>query len=282
MPLREYYNTGDDTSELAFYDPISIPDKSRLLAQTFTPSTSFTVTSVKVKIYRVGNPLEDIYSGIGIYATSGGVPVWGSELAGGIYYPSLVTDNTDGEWITINLSEQDPGSANLVAGTEYALLLVPGADMYLPDFSIGWRVDASSPSYSGVAQVSYSDPISWSNISPNSDFMFEIWSGSVTYPTDTLARVSGITRSFWSGKGGQAQYQCQITTGGILSTYVSPVSARTPPSVLPKEDTKATQYPIYVQWVNMLITSIGMAGIMQKWGHIPTYEEWLLIQAGGK
>ena len=57
----------------------------------------------------------------------------------------------------------------------------------------------------------------------------------VTYPTDANVRVTGITRTFWSGKGGQAQYLTQLTLGGFTSEYISPVNNREPTPVIPQE-----------------------------------------------
>lgn len=53
------------------------------------------------------------------------------------------------------------------------------------------------------------------------------------YPTDPMVRVTGITRTFWTGKGGQGLYQSQLTLGGNQASYISPISNREPTPVLP-------------------------------------------------
>ena len=69
--MYEYYNTGDDASGRAY--------GNEWRAQTFTPSVSFNITSVKLKLFREGNPGTVTVS---IRATSGGVPT-GSDLCWG-------------------------------------------------------------------------------------------------------------------------------------------------------------------------------------------------------
>lgn len=96
------------------------------------------------------------------------------------------------------------------------------------------------------------------------------------YPTDPLLRASGIRRTFWSGLGGQAVYQCELALGGMTTSYVSPIGSRDIPSaVTPTEAPEVgSQQADYQVWLNYYIT-YNLPGLIKTFGHIPTYEEWV-------
>jgi hypothetical protein len=146
----EYYNTGDDN----YY---GLPSKG----QTFTVgAAAHTITGVKVKIGRGGGGYN-IYAYI--YATANGLPT-GSALTSGSIPANDVVAGTDGAWYMINVT-----SYTLSANTMYALVIAYNQYVY-------WRVDTSSPTYSGGCAIDYS----WENHT-SWDYMFEVY-GDTPWP----------------------------------------------------------------------------------------------------
>ena len=102
-----------------------------------------------------------------------------------------------------------------------------------------------------------------------------------TYPSNSLARSSGIKRMFWSGSGGDAVYQMVLSSGGLSTTYVSPVDNREPLSAM-----DPTPYPVgpglrqidYENWLRK--TSLEV--ILEIFKHFPTYTEWVNYQRARK
>lgn len=52
---------------------------------------------------------------------------------------------------------------------------------------------------------------------------------AISYPTDPLMRVDGIVRTFWAGK----TYTAELTLGGEMADYISPVDNREPSPMIP-------------------------------------------------
>jgi hypothetical protein len=136
--LYESYITGDDFAyEIGYSSYLS---DWELSAQTFTPSANHTITSVKLKLYRVGFPGDlTIY----IWQTDGNGHPTGSPLVVGSYNGNSLTTNTAGAWYEITLG----AGSNLSSGTKYAI----GAAVWggAPDNFVLWRCDITSPTYSG-------------------------------------------------------------------------------------------------------------------------------------
>jgi hypothetical protein len=119
----------------------------------------------------------------------------------------------------------------------------------------------------------------------------EFWADKGTVsPTDPITRVSGIVRTFWSGAGGQASYQAQLSCGGISTTYVPPVGPRELPGVeptpTPQTATEAYakagagyQQEDYLRW---LTNSDNVRVYIQVFGRFPTYEMWLTNVVPGR
>lgn len=97
----------------------------------------------------------------------------------------------------------------------------------------------------------------------------------VTYPTDTLLRVSGIVRTFWAGIGGQGVYQTQLVEGGLSTTYVSPISSREVQGVIPRTTPTPAgagfQPADYEKW----LIANDLDVILKFFGHFPSYQDWL-------
>jgi len=153
----EYYNVGDDT----YYELRGIYWK----AQTFTPSTTHIIKSVKLKLYRVGSPGTITVS---IRATSAGHPT-GNDLCSGTYNGNTLTTNNAGAWYTITLGE----GTTLTSSTKYAIVI--RAPSGSSGHSVRWRCDGSSPAYGYGCRLDSSDSgDSWTSHTTY-DFMFEEW-----------------------------------------------------------------------------------------------------------
>jgi len=159
---KDYYITGDD--DLWTFDSVG-----EWLAQTFTPSLNYNASSVKVKLYRAGDPGNLTIS---LRATSAGVPT-GSDLEGATAVVDASTTFSTGTstWVTFELSSTVP----LTAETMYAVVIRESSSG-----DCKWWMDGSSPTYSGGAScVSGDGGNSW-NTFPIRDFMFEVWGASTT------------------------------------------------------------------------------------------------------
>lgn len=174
MPtLYEYYNTGDDHTANNF--------GANWEGQTFTPSKTHTITSVKLKLFRVGSPGTFTVS---IRATSGGLPTGGDLCSG------TIDGDTLGEaagWYKITLG----AGVILEAATKYAICIraVSGDT----DNRVDIRSDNTSPTYTDGSRCSSSDsgsswffPVGGEN---SDDQMFEEW-GNPT-PTAGLPNPLG-------------------------------------------------------------------------------------------
>jgi hypothetical protein len=154
--LYENYVTGGDTTSSVYGD--------RWRAQTFTPSTNHTITSVQLLVYRIGSPGTVTVS---ITAVDGAGKPTGSDLAYGTTNGDTLTTNSGGEWRSTTFSMV----ATLTASSQYALVvkvLNGDASNYLV-----WLNDGSSPSYSGGQDVfTNTGGPPWSVV-PTTDWMFK-------------------------------------------------------------------------------------------------------------
>ncbi|KKK71996.1 hypothetical protein LCGC14_2908310, partial [marine sediment metagenome] len=169
----EYYSTGDDNAFGIW--------GVHWLTQTFTPSAAHKITSVKLKLFRLGSPGTVTVS---IRATSGGEPT-GSDLCSGTEDGNNLTEDGDGAWYGITLG----AGYDLDADTKYAIVAkaLSGSDALN---SANWRGDSSSPTYSGGAGL-YSDNsgVDWAGY--DVDRMFEDW-GTANY-TRSLTTTIGLS-----------------------------------------------------------------------------------------
>lgn len=156
--LYEYYNTGDDGST-ALYG-------TRWMAQTFTPSTAHKITSVKLKLGRVGSPGTVTVS---IRETDENGHPTGDDLCSGTTDGDTLQEGSPWEWREITLGD----GYNLDADTKYAIVtraLAGDTDNY-----VVWRRDATDPTYEGGNfELSTNSGDSWTTYADR-DFMFEDW-----------------------------------------------------------------------------------------------------------
>lgn len=155
----EYYNTGDDE-----FIALSVDGD----AQTFTPSSSHTITSVKLLLYKlVGSPGTIT---VGIKATDESGHPTGDDLCSGTTEGNTLTEDTDGEWREITLGD----GTDLDADKKYAIVVVQAGVGY-PNFA-RWRMDGSSPTYTKGNREEYGAG-AWAR--RTDDCMFEEWGEGV-------------------------------------------------------------------------------------------------------
>jgi hypothetical protein len=172
--MYEHYNTGDTGSGTIF--------GINWAAQTFTPSATHTIISVKLLLWRSGAPGTIT---VGIRDTSGGQPA-GSDLCSGTINGNTLTISSTGVWYEITLG----GGYSLSAGHQYAIVVrAPGGDA---TNLLYWRAEGGAPTYvGGMLCLSGNSGLSWSCYS-NWDFMFEEWGdppvavGWETYPINKV------------------------------------------------------------------------------------------------
>ena len=87
---------------------------TRYQAQSFTPATAHKITSVKLKLHKVGSPTGNLT--VGIYATSGGRPT-GAALVSGTIDSSTISATPTVYEITLG------SGYDLTASTVYAIML---------------------------------------------------------------------------------------------------------------------------------------------------------------
>jgi len=172
MALHDSYNTGDDTH--ANLHTIN------WYAQSFIASSDYSIASIKLKLYRSGDPgivtvslreVDELHEPTGSDIDS----VTGTTDGG-----TLTTDSP-GEWREITLS----GPISLTSDKEYAIVLRSSSDM------LYWRVDSNS-SYNGILSYSTDSGSSWVTTGVATyDFMFETYSAA--WPAGTIAGTGGQT-----------------------------------------------------------------------------------------
>lgn len=168
----ESYTTGDTLGASIYGDTVS----DSLVGQTFTPSTSHVITSVKAKLYRVGTvgtltvEITDV--------DNNHHPTGGALCSGTIDASTLTTDSV-GLWYEITLGS----GALLSVSTEYAIVLkLSGGDS---SNHVVWKYNGAG-SYSGGIRV-YTSGGSWTD-DDTDDMMFEEWgnASSVSYQITNL------------------------------------------------------------------------------------------------
>jgi len=184
--------------------------------QTFAPLYSHDISSVKVKVYRVGSPSTMTVS---LRATSGGEPT-GADLAVGTIDGDTFTTLTTGEWKEITFTT----SYELKSGTTYALVArCAGASS---SNSVRWRCDYTSPTYTrGSVVTSTNTGAAWT-VDTIRDFMFEEWGDvlSSTAPSVTTQAVSSIAKTTATGNGNVTSLGTPTATqyGICWATHTNP------------------------------------------------------------
>ena len=208
--LRDYYNTGDNGSDWLYGNSWRV--------QTFTTTSSYSATSVKLKLFKNGSPTGDIT--VSIYATSGGSPT-GSPLTSGTYDSSLLSINQN-TWYEISLTPY-----LLYDDTLYAIVVSLNGGDY--SNGVNWRQEGS-PSYytGGMYGYSSNSGSSWTMVSGtfSYDLMFEVY-GETVAPTVTTQSVTTIASTTATGRGNvTSDGGATVTERGVCwSTSSTPTTA---------------------------------------------------------
>lgn len=151
----EYFDTGADNNISAY--------GATWIAQTFTPSTTHKITSVKLYGVKSGSPGTLTIS---IRATDGsGLPT-GSDLCAGTTNGDVITPI---QWYEVTLGS----GATLTASTKYAIVLrAPSGSV---NNWMNWSGDSTSPTYAGGSLVTSADSGATWTAETGWDLYFEDW-----------------------------------------------------------------------------------------------------------
>ena len=161
--LFDYYNTGDDSSDNA-YD-------CAWIGQSFIASENYEITSIKVKIWKLGSP-EGEYLNFAIRKAENYQPIGNNLTTGTIAVADLYTGSV-GRWDNISLTPY-----RLEKGQQYAIIMW-GDGRNLNDFR--WRRDTNSSYILGKRVESSDCGSTWSS-TEGVDFMFETYGLEYTPP----------------------------------------------------------------------------------------------------
>jgi hypothetical protein len=169
--LYESYSTGKDGSDGG--------QNPYWLAQTFTPSTTHTLTEIKVTVYRVNSPGTVT---VRIRATTSDLPS-GLDLDSGTFNGDSVTASTDGEEVSVAMT----GAVVLSSGTKYAVII--SADGASGANEIRWIADKTSAGYTGGNYYeSANQGSTWSEFSGHDEYFKEYGLFS-----ETTVTINGAT-----------------------------------------------------------------------------------------
>lgn len=197
--LRDSHNTGDD-GDNGFYGA------NVWVGQTFTASASYSITSVKLKLYRLGSPGTITVS---IRATSSGLPT-GNDLCVGTTDGDTLTTSSSGEWREITF-----GSAyTLTSGTVYAIC-VRALNGAIPNIAY-WRIETVG-SYSNGQSCNYNGSI-WAQGA--NDYMFETYDlFTVTSDISTVRKlVAAANNEIWYEDSAGSMTELTAANGDIDTT----------------------------------------------------------------
>jgi len=168
----EFYNLGDSAYGSLY--------STQWKGQTFIPQVAHKVTTLKLKLYRVGLPGTVTYS---VRATDGTHPIGGDLCLGTIDGNGLTLD-TGGLWYEITLG----AGTDLSAMTKYAIAgRAPSGDI---SNQAHWRSNTTGGTYPrGNYEESSDGGVVWSSHMPG-DFMFEEW--GTPPPTSVIERLLHI------------------------------------------------------------------------------------------
>lgn len=209
----ENYITGGDTPSLIY--------GSTWQAQSFTPSISHTITSVKLLLYKAGT-IGTLT--VGIRATDGDGKPTGADLASGTSDGSTLTTDTAGEWREITLTVPYA----LTAGIKYAIVIrLSGGN---ESNRAHWIRDDTAATYAGGEHLASTDTgVTWSiSGSGVADKMFEEWgmAGSAASSVTTQA-TTAIDKTTATGNGNVTSLGTPAATqyGHCWATFPNPTTS---------------------------------------------------------
>lgn len=189
--VYEYLNTGDDGNSAPCY-------ASNTTAQIFTVgSLSHTITSVKLKVARVGTSPDDVNVSIYHATAADGDPT------GGV----LSTATLDGDVLSTVATwyEWDIPDINVEQNQFYAIVMaVPYGDV--SNYML-WRWDAGGGVAGGEATHSSDAGVTWTSDAP-ADLLYEIWGEPAIDVEDAKIFQDYVSSGDW------------LITSRILNTYL--------------------------------------------------------------
>lgn len=220
MATKQQYHDNAANSSSTIFRSVSA---NRHAAQSFTTTDSYTISSVKILIYRFGLPENFTVS---IREVSGDDPT-GGDLAVGTFNGDDITEDTGGEWkeVTFNTPYE------LTESTKYTIYIRNEGTPHGVGPALYWLGVSGSSSYpNGAGRYSFNGGVGWSSASK--DFNFETWdSGASTYkvinpgPEDDETDVNRVTNLTWeAGEETADDYDVWFGTPGnmvLVGTQVS-------------------------------------------------------------
>ena len=160
----QHYDTGDDSYFPCF--------GNNWKCQTFTTVYAHEITSVKLLVQRVGDPISDFH--VKIRATDGEGKPTGGDLAA--MYVTMLSHSTSKVWREYEF----PTPANLAPATKYAIVFYGLLNNV--DKCVRVWLDQSSPTYpGGEAGQSWNQGSTWTML-PTQDVLFEEWGNPILDP----------------------------------------------------------------------------------------------------
>lgn len=209
--LQDHCNTGD-SGRMSLWDIY-------WKGQTFTPSGSYKITKVKLRLYRYGSPGT---INVSIQTTTNELPS-GTELCSGTTDGDTLPTGSPYEWREIALG----AGYQLSASIKYAIVVSgPSSSLFN---SARWRYAGTSGYAGGNGIWSADSGGTWGNY-PDYDFMFEVWgqvgvtSGYLLMETDDFLLLETDDKILLETIGGAAYFRI-LTLNLSLSPSVSRLAA---------------------------------------------------------
>ena len=199
--LRQSHNTGTERSTNAFWG-------NGWGGQTFLTVAAYSITSVKLKLFRIGNIGTVTVS---IRAVDGNSKPTGGDLTSGTLTGSTITTNTNGAWYEISLTLY-----TLSAATEYAIVFrntgdgAGGSNRMKPIFT-------NASNYSdGVSLASNDGGTVWGTDVTDDNF-FETYSpGAISIDQKVNKQLVAASLSeMWYGTTAEVMTQLAASVGDI-------------------------------------------------------------------
>ena len=204
---RQYHDSAANSNSPVFKSVSA----NRQAAQSFTTTDAYSISSVKILVYRFSLP-ETIT--VSIRAVSGDDPT-GSDLAVGTFDGDAVTEDSGGEWKEITFDTP----YELSASTKYTIHIRNEGTAHGVGPSLNWLGVSGSSSYpDGAGRYSFNGGAGWSSAAK--DFNFETWGSdlirqiNLSSPANTATGIILQPLLQWSIDGVGAQ------DGDLLDIYI--------------------------------------------------------------
>ena len=159
------FQSGDDTGVDVY--------GGNQFAQTFTAADTFTLTSVKLKLWQIGDPTDGTVS---LRSTDSlGHPSTADILAETSFGATSITHDTGGNWYEVTLD-----STVIIQGIKYAIVLECNSGDNVT--YLGWRDDTANGYADGNQEYTTDGGITWT-AEAGDDLLFSCWGeeGGETY-----------------------------------------------------------------------------------------------------